>query len=69
MRVVPPASKSGICKATSITMVDGDENNALLPAIVVAIRGSASTVNHMVNSNSNDERLQGFVVRYPRLSS
>jgi hypothetical protein len=51
--IVSP-SIGGSTKALLSTIVTpaADTENKLLPALVIAVRGSASKVDHMVNANS-----------------
>jgi hypothetical protein len=62
--VVP--SISGTVKAMTTTIVvprdDSELDNEFLPLMVVAVRGSASQVDHMVNANAKPKSVSPFVV-------
>lgn len=63
------ASLGGTVKAVATTIVRGapqagstESENAYFPVLVVAIRGSASMVDHMVNANGRPTAASHFVV-------
>ncbi|RAH70136.1 alpha/beta-hydrolase [Aspergillus aculeatinus CBS 121060] len=58
-------SINGTVKAATFTTVDLQEisnGNELLPVLVIAIRGTASTVDHIVNINSKPHDASHFIV-------
>lgn len=61
--IVP--STDGTIKAVSFSRVSSVEkgtDNKDLPVLVVAIRGSASAVDHMVNANYEPRNADNFIV-------
>ncbi|OJJ96175.1 hypothetical protein ASPACDRAFT_1891107 [Aspergillus aculeatus ATCC 16872] len=57
-------SLNGTVKAATFTTVDLQEisnGNELLPVLVIAIRGTASTVDHIVNINSKPQDASHFI--------
>lgn len=62
--VVSPSfggSTKGLLSAI-VTPAEGT-NNELLPALIIAVRGSASKLDHMVNANSRPRRAFDYNVR------
>ncbi|KAM0348618.1 hypothetical protein ACHAPU_004053 [Fusarium lateritium] len=56
----------GTVKAITSTVIeqaaDTREINDLLPVLVIAIRGSASKMDHIVNANSRPQRTEGYIL-------
>lgn len=68
------AAQSGTAKATEISLVtpaaSGDQaelSSPCLPAILVAVRGTASTVDCMVNLNGRPNNILPLIVSLPFL--
>lgn len=66
-------SVGGTTKATSFTLVSRSNPaerfapavaNSLLPMLVVAVRGTASSVDRMINLNGKSRNMESFLVRY-----
>jgi hypothetical protein len=59
-------SKAGSTKATSFTFGKAvDASNSLLPALLIAIRGTDSVVDGMVNAHGESRSAREFLVSFP----
>ena len=60
-------SLTGTVKALKSTVVEpvakSSHGDHLLPALVIAVRGSASKMDHIVNANSRPQVTEKFIVR------
>jgi hypothetical protein len=65
-KVVKPSDARGVKAMTATTVAPttgGREEDGLLPALIIAVRGSASKMDHIVNANHSPRSASTFLVR------
>lgn len=62
--VETPSLGEGVtaCTSTLVTLAAGAEPNELLPVLVVAVRGSSSNMDHVINAAEPPRDTRNFIV-------